>query len=110
MSSSDERKKLEAQLTTDIAKRLAAFREKRFKTQADAVANFDYRIVSDNPEWNRYEKGRRGVPLVVLDYLHWEFGVDLNWLISGDEPVDKPLPPEIRGHISAIADYFTENW
>ena len=106
---SEGRKDLEAQLKAAIAKRIVTFRKSRYVRQSDAVEGFDYQIISDYSTWSRLESGERMISALACDYLHREFDVDLNWLISGDNPARKLPPPEIQEHLKALADYFIKN-
>ncbi|MEA4895245.1 MAG: hypothetical protein VB064_08275 [Oscillospiraceae bacterium] len=104
----DDLEQLKTSLRMEIANRLTDERKRRFKNQSDAVAEIDYRIISDNSAWCRYENGKRGIPTELLYYLHVYWNIDLNYLLTGDETTlkVKKIPAEIQGHILALANYF----
>lgn len=93
---SSERIEIEKELNVEIGSRLKEFRENMFESQGDAIANIDYRILTDASAWSRYETGDRKIPFTVLKELNLNYGLDLNWLITGKAPATMTLPLQAK--------------
>lgn len=106
----EERKQLDNEVKRAVAERLRGERVKRYASQGDAVANIDYRLISDNSAWSRYENGIAEIPTALYKILHDDWGVDLNWLIAGDagDAADTPprIPVEVQKAMEVIQNYF----
>ena len=106
MSKSKERKEMDENLRKEIGQRLRQEREARYKSQGEAVAHIDYRIISDESAYSRYESGNASIPFVLLKNLHDQWGIDLNWLIAGDASQSVICPPEVKDALKTIANYL----
>lgn len=104
---SPERKQLDEQVKKAVAERLKNEREKRFNSQGDAVAHIDYRLISDNSAWSRYETGVAEIPTALYKILHDDWGVDLNWLIAGDTTgTPSHIPVEVEKALKIVFNFF----
>lgn len=103
----EERKQLDNEVKKEVAERLRGERVKRYASQGDAVANIDYRLISDNSAWSRYENGVAEIPTALYKILHDEWGVDLNWLIAGDAADTPPhIPAEVQKAMEVIQNFI----
>lgn len=105
MIKTEERIEFEKELKQQIAKRLREIREKHFESQGEAISTIDYRLISDNSAWSRYETGINAIPSIVYKELHDKWGVDLNWLIAGAETTVPELSFEVQEALSVLSKF-----
>lgn len=81
----------------EIGKRLSYERLKKGLSQQV----FAERIGKSVDMIGRYERGESHMPDDVKDLLHKDFGIDLNYLISGDEDAEALL---LEDHIKRVSN------
>ncbi len=86
-----------AEIVTETAKRIKAFRESEGLTQT----KFGEMINKDQSTILRYESGRLSIPIDVIIALNRIFGMNLEWLLTGkggskDKPEKSNLVTDIK--------------
>lgn len=73
----------------DIGTRLVKVREEKKLTQEDIIMELSDFWELDVTTLSRWETGKRKVSLVYLLWLAQQFGVDLHWLLTGEQLTPK---------------------
>ena len=100
----DEVEKFRVDAKREVGNRLTEIREKRNLTQLELICKF-----TTSPQtisgYSRWENGTSEPSVAFLKQLHESWGIDLNWLIAGDDSFVHDLPIEVKDAIKVLTDF-----
>lgn len=100
----DEVEKYKADTRRELGNRLTEIREKHKLTQCEMICQF-----TTSPQtisgYSRWENGTSEPSVAFLKQLHESWGIDLNWLIAGNDAFVPNLPIEVQKAITALDDF-----